>query len=499
MKAELGGSRFLPAWAGFLGLAFLVGCGDGSTEPRGSESRLTLQNGNLQTDSILANLAAPLVVQVEDEFGNPRRGVQVQFGAFGFPSGCRIAEVGGNPPVEQLTLETDGAGRVSVTVHLGTRSGTASLPVTVLQPFAADTARFTITPGAPFRVVALDRALFRDSSFQLPVFVVDLYDNPRSDPVAFSSSDPVIASVALNGLVTGHSYGVAGIAATSGFLSDTGWVSVVPEGVVALAVPFIVPSRIEIRNLDGSAQVPLVDTGVLDGGGSTWSPDGQVLVYHESVGAGGKSLRRIPATGGASVSLIPAGAPFGDSDNPQFSTDGAWVYFRGSTGSLLRGEIWRIHPDGTGLERVGPIGGPTTIDAEPSPSPDGTAVAFVSDRGHPGMRTVRVLTLATQQELEIPLDASYPRWSPTGDWLALYRYDAGTMTQSLWLVRPDGSEPTRVGPPEEVYLGFGLAWSPDGLWLLATQPALISLLNANTGARIPLPYTNGRFYPAWRP
>src|SRR3954452_18226473 len=75
----------------------------------------------------------------------------------------------------------------------------------------------------------------------------------------------------------------------------------------------------------------------------------------------------------------------------------------------------------------------------PSPSPDGTRVAFVSDRsGEP-----RVWIHGPAGAL-LPVAALLDRvlsvsWSPDGAWLACTVAASGASRTQVWLMRPDGS------------------------------------------------------------
>jgi hypothetical protein len=73
------------------------------------------------------------------------------------------------------------------------------------------------------------------------------------------------------------------------------------------------------------------------------------------------------------------------------------------------GGIWRIRPDGSGLQRVASEG------TAPAWSPDGTRLAFVEAAPATGVRTV---ARDGSAERVYPLRATRPSWSPDGRWLA---------------------------------------------------------------------------------
>lgn len=122
------------------------------------------------------------------------------------------------------------------------------------------------------------------------------------------------------------------------------------------------------------------------------SPDGRTLAY---VGlrarlAGGfdYGLYTIPAGGGPDRTLLLPGVPV---DGPEYSPDGAWLYFNGEIGAQVHGhsQLFRMRPDGSGVERL-------TCDERvnwfPHPSPDGRWLLYLSyppgTLGHPANRQV---------------------------------------------------------------------------------------------------------------
>ncbi len=123
---------------------------------------------------------------------------------------------------------------------------------------------------------------------------------------------------------------------------------------------------------------------------------------------------------------------------------------------------WYIHVmDSDGSNRVRLTEGQAGFLAAPSWSPDGSQVAFVSDRdgepdiwvmGSDGSNPVNV----TQHEAK---DHS-PAWSPDGEWIA-FASVRESLYWELYLMRPDGSNVQRLTWWEDAS-DLSPTWSPDG-------------------------------------
>lgn len=107
----------------------------------------------------------------------------------------------------------------------------------------------------------------------------------------------------------------------------------------------------------------------LDTGGQSyapaWFPDGQRLVY---------MLRDDLYVRQADGTIIQLTMNPGRDDDPFVTPDGQWIYF--VRNKFTNGDIWRIHPDGTGQ---GPVIAGAAIEWTPSISPTGTALYYSSN------------------------------------------------------------------------------------------------------------------------
>ena len=97
------------------------------------------------------------------------------------------------------------------------------------------------------------------------------------------------------------------------------------------------------------------------------------------------------------------------------------------------------------------------IDTEPTWSPTGRKIAFISDRA--GTPHVYVMDAegANVRQLTSGGFHTQPRWSPKGDAIV---YTQRQGTHDIWVVDPDGSNPRRLtsGPGDNQ----GPTWAPNG-------------------------------------
>jgi Tol biopolymer transport system component/serine/threonine protein kinase len=136
----------------------------------------------------------------------------------------------------------------------------------------------------------------------------------------------------------------------------------------------------------------------------------------------------------------------GEVAHPAVSPDGRWVAYYAVIGGQR--DIWIVPSDG------GPSSQITTSaanDIQPAWSPDGTRLAFVSDRAN-NRRDIWVVPVKNGSrdgsEVQItrgPWQSQAPEWSPeSGKWIA---YKAGPTTgdAEVWMTRADGT-----GTPRQV-------------------------------------------------
>ncbi|MDT4911056.1 MAG: hypothetical protein QOC66_184 [Pseudonocardiales bacterium] len=129
----------------------------------------------------------------------------------------------------------------------------------------------------------------------------------------------------------------------------------------------------------------------------------------------------------------------------------------------------------------------------PTAAPDGSRVAFVSDRTGTPQLWVQDTAGETEAVL-LPLTADpvvAVHWSPDGQWLACSVATGGGVRTEVWVVRPDGTDGRRVAGGEQ-HAALG-PWAREGHQLLVTvsddrpgEPNEAVLIDAGTGHTEPV-------------
>src|SRR5579863_5612160 len=116
------------------------------------------------------------------------------------------------------------------------------------------------------------------------------------------------------------------------------------------------------------------------------------------------------ADGSGERSLMPSSSL---DYNPSWSSRGDWIVFTSERAGSA--DLYRIHPDGTGLDR---LTDDPAFDDQGAFSPDGNKVVFVTTRAA-GTANLWILDAATHKAT--PLTSGHggdfrPAWSPDGKW-----------------------------------------------------------------------------------
>jgi len=482
----------------FGGLAFALACGDTS----GPRSGLNIISGAGLSDTVGSILKPPLTVVLLDGNLQPMSGQTVYFN-----SGTVLVAPIDDPGfvINRLPVITDASGQAAVWVEFSFSAGAGKV-VIVAPSGQSVNAYYTVLPGAPALVRAdpSDTALYVGGSVTLRPFVTDAYGNrlPVAPTYQYQTLSSAL-SISAPGKATGAAIGRGSVAVSALGFTDTVWASVVPKGRIAIQEAYIVAT-----NLDGSAfdTIPTPWTGrrSLD-----WSQVNGTFVYDVNA-SDYRDLISQDTTG--QVHVVVTDPLMRNEQSPRYAHDGSYIYFSGIDSLTTCWGVWRVHPDGTALEHVvadtlacGPYAyqsGPAP-DYAPSPSPDGTRVAYLGGRNIPYVGGIlHVRTLATGADTSLGAIGASPRWSPTGEWIA---YDSlGTIT----LIHPDGT-----GHHALLYRGDNLnpaiSWSPDGQWLVYTgfpyygcpdRTACftgLKIVQVATGLKLHLPYTAYLTDPTW--
>jgi Tol biopolymer transport system component len=230
------------------------------------------------------------------------------------------------------------------------------------------------------------------------------------------------------------------------------------EGGVAFSTTLFV--------MDASAGQPQRVAGDFYYQGAAWLPDGSGFVVSSSQG----SLMSYPPTYNLWTVPLDAGTPvqvtFGESsyESPDLAPQGTLVASR----VRAQSDVWKFPVTGDPAEnaRNGTrITRQTGLLQTVSVSPDESEVVFLSDNGgHANVWTARVADGEMRpltREVDPRVVVAVPVWSPRGDWINFLSTRNSTTTDvTLWLARPDGSEPRDLG-----ISGAYACWSGDGQWL----------------------------------
>ena len=158
--------------------------------------------------------------------------------------------------------------------------------------------------------------------------------------------------------------------------------------------------------------------------------------------------------------------------SPSYSADGRWVVYTAEREG--QADIFRIHPDGTGLEQ---LTNDLAFDDQGVLSPDGKRLAFVSTRSG-GTAAIWLMDLASKTSTLLtkhPSGHFRPSWSPSGEWIA-FTSDRDAQpgdypgqwehlqSTGIYIVRPNGKDLRRLTRKD----GFAGSptWSADGKSIL---------------------------------
>ncbi|GAB3740825.1 VWA domain-containing protein [Amycolatopsis oliviviridis] len=207
------------------------------------------------------------------------------------------------------------------------------------------------------------------------------------------------------------------------------------------------------------------------------------------------------ATGEGAVAALPAGAGGVDSDASAGKGGLVWVSKRAvRDGAERDGEIWYLR-DGTRVPVR--LTDDATADTHPALSPDGSSVAFVSERtGSKDIFVIGVDGRGLRQVTSGPAADDSPSWSPDGGRL-VFSSTAEDPAGDLHIVPASGGAPTRL--TNDPGADTQPAWAPTGSRIAFTttrfDPAGDVVVMADTGGAVTraVPEPGDSSEPAWSP
>lgn len=228
------------------------------------------------------------------------------------------------------------------------------------------------------------------------------------------------------------------------------------------------PGRIQVINANGTGQTQLTGGGTVIDDDPVYSPDGSKIAFTRSRGF--KSEVCVMNADGTNVVTVIASEDFGHSRNPSWSPDGAKLVFTSNLSGEGKTEIWVANANGGGLVRLttsielrqssqGPI---FSSDTDPAWSPDGSRIAFSSNRDGAD-NELYVMNADGTNPLRLTnntLDDQMPAWSPDSQKLA-FVISNGT---GIHIINRDGTNLVFV-----ISFAAWPAWSPDGSRLAFIQ------------------------------
>ncbi|MDP9302232.1 MAG: hypothetical protein M3P43_15265, partial [Actinomycetota bacterium] len=234
-----------------------------------------------------------------------------------------------------------------------------------------------------------------------------------------------------------------------------------------------VPPSLWLISSDGSYERQLTRAPV-DAESPAWSPDGTWIAFSAADEPKGRALYLIRPDG-SDLSMIARDKVIGA---VAWSPDGGSIVFssRPSSGDGLA-DLWIVSTDGSGLHRL--TSSPDVDESDPTWSPDGRTIAFVTPDGimqmpSEGGPSEMVIPTSPNGEGRVPTS---PAWSPDGAYLTFVLLGAPPLSSAIYAL------PTGSSDAFPLAQGVGFAWQPlPGTGSTATP----SLTRADLGLGYPV-------------
>jgi Tol biopolymer transport system component len=187
------------------------------------------------------------------------------------------------------------------------------------------------------------------------------------------------------------------------------------------------------------------------------APDGKSIVYASA--ASGNWDLYLQRVEGRNTTNLTADSP-ADDTQPAFSPDGTRIAFRSERGG---GGIFVMGATGEAVRRLSDVG------YNPSWSPDGKFIVCAQETieqptsRYSNLSALWVIDVSTGQRRQVTAgDAVQPSWSPHGHRIAYWAADASGQ-RDLWTMPAEGGAP--VALTNDRFVDWSPIWSPDGRYL----------------------------------
>ncbi|MEO7999039.1 MAG: hypothetical protein ABI852_16420 [Gemmatimonadaceae bacterium] len=476
---------------------------------------LRVISGGGQSDTIDAVFAQPLVVEVRDDNGFLAKNVVVRLEVQQTPDPVRIGNslllCGSTAPTAcsgfaypAVATTTDSTGRVQMKVAGSNISGRAVVLVYAPTIGKPDSAVFQVRPGnlARIRASAVDTALTIGTPATLRGALTDRYGNLRTELPTLSAGTGTAFTVdATTGVLTPRELGAQYLFVRQGTLVDSTRVRVLPAGRI---VVWAGDGSIRLTNLDGTRVRVLAQN--MNSSISVF-PNFDATRQRVTWQSGFNSLP-FPVNTITIVDTI--GTPRRDIDPNTSGFTQILSTRQMADGTLL---VFGVRNGQTGLYGVSTTDVITLIRLVPATllatgvadiSHDGTRVALVGFDRNTQTIAMHVMVAATGNVTALDSAAGSPRWSAQDDRIAYLSgpVNGAGLRTTVAIIDANGQNKRTIATR---VFDQGIAWSPDGIYLLARYTdsesgGTLNVYRISDGAMLPLvlPNVPSPRQPDWR-
>lgn len=153
-----------------------------------------------------------------------------------------------------------------------------------------------------------------------------------------------------------------------------------------------------------------------------------------------------------------------DEHTPDVSPDGSRIAFISNRRGAGYQELWVMNSDGSGAAQLTMASSSNDFsDAFPRWSPDGTKIAYMrSAAGTVNIWVIDADDPGTAEPLTSDGRSFDPTWSPDGSMIAYEHMQSSSDQAHIWLMDADGADPHSVVATPGDYNEHYPVWSPDG-------------------------------------